>query len=469
MFPPIGQRKLNRKFKFRVKKLFFILPLWITSANGFAQDKEINFNSDRWKEDYRFLASQSHKTEYEKIKYLPLFNDRDDVYFSLGGNFRERINVYDNDLMGFNPHGDGTQFLHRFLVHADFHATDNFRTFVQLGSYLSNNDGLETGPFDKNSVDLQQGFVDLHYKTLTTRLGRQEFSLGSSRLISVREGQNVRRAFDGMRVMLQGDNLDVDVFGFEEVEVKQNGFDDTANAKEKVWGINGKWTFNPTKAEFYYIGLRRRDAAYQQMIADENRHSFGTRLFGSHAGWDWNYEGIYQTGSFGNLSINAWTVASITGFTFHSLKWMPRLALSANIASGDDNPKDKELNTFNPLYPNLSYFEEAAILAPQNFFNLDPNLSFQPFESIRFSLDWNFFWRLSKNDAVYVRGLNPLIQTLGVGGHFVTHALTGNVEWEINKHLGLGLSYSHFFAGQVIEQAGGNYADYFKAQFNFVF
>ena len=169
------------------------------------------------------------------------------------------------------------------------------------------------------------------------------------------------------------------------------------------------------------------------------------RLFGSHAGWDWNYEGVYQTGSFGNLTINAWTVASITGFTFNALKWMPRLALSANIASGDNNPNDKELNTFNPLYPNLSYFEEAAILAPQNFFNLDPNLSIQPLESVRFSVDWNFFWRLSKNDAVYVRGLNPLTQTLGVGGHFVTHAPTVNMDWQINKHLGLGLSVQPFF------------------------
>ncbi|MGZ8164675.1 MAG: alginate export family protein [Methylobacter sp.] len=452
-----------------MKKLIITFFMLMVSAKGIAQDNTRIFSSNRWEEDYRYLTSNPARNAYEKIKFLPLLNDRDDVYISLGGNFRERINVYDNDLLGFNPQGSGTQFLHRFLVHADFHATDKFRAFVQFGSYLSNNDGLETGPFDKDSVDLQQGFFDLNYEAVTARLGRQEFSLGSSRLISVREGQNVRRAFDGMRVMLQTGILDLDVFGFEEVKINKNSFDDYGDPKEKVWGVNSKWSFNPTKAEFYYIGLKRRDAAYQQIIADETRHSFGSRLFGSHAGWDWNFEGIYQTGSFGNLTINAWTAASITGFTFHSLKWKPRLGLSANIASGDDNPKDKKLNTFNPLYPNLSYFEEAAILAPQNFFNLDPSISIKPIESLRFSIDWNFFWRLSKNDAVYVRGLNPLTQTLGVGGHFVTQALTGNLDWKINKHLGLGLSYSHFFAGKVIGQAGGKDADYFRAQLNFVF
>ena len=86
-------------------------------------------------------------------------------------------------------------------------------------------------------------------------------------------------------------------------------------------------------------------------------------------------------------------------------------------------------------------------MAPQNFYNLDPNISIQPFESDRFSIDWNVFWRLSKNDAVYVRGLNPLTQTLGVGGYFVTDALTGNMGRQINQHFELGLSYSHFFAG----------------------
>lgn len=257
-------------------------------------------------------------------------------------------------------------------MHADVHATDKFRAFVQFGSYLSNNEGLGTGPFDKNTVDLQQGFFDLNDEAVTARFGRQEFSLGSSRLISVRDEPNVRRAFDGLRVRLQTGMLDLDIFGFEEVKVNKNSFDDYGNPQEKVWGINNKWSFNPTKAEFYYVGLNRRDAVYQQLIANETRHSFGTRLFGKRSGWDWNFEGIYQTGSFGDLTINAWTAASITGFTLNSLKWKPRLGLSANIASGDDNPNDKKLDTFNPLYPNLSYFELGNQQTPRARLKLQP-------------------------------------------------------------------------------------------------
>jgi Alginate export len=445
-----------------------IFPLLLAFTNGFAEEQEPAFLSDRWKEDYRYLADQPDKNAYDRLKYLPLPN-RKDIYLSLGGNFRERLNVYDNDLFGFRSQGDGHQFLHRFLIHADAHITDHFRAFVQLGSYLSSTNGLGSGPLDDNSVDLQQGFADMRIGDVTARIGRQEFSLGSSRLISVREGQNVRRAFDGVRVMLGQDVFDLDAFGFEEVEVDQGGFDDSANEKEKVWGINGNWTLKPTNLDLYYIGLERNEAEYQDSIGDENRHSFGVRVFGKRQAWDWNIEVIYQTGAFADLDINAWTVASVTGYTFHSMAWKPHIALSANVASGDDDPNDKQLNTFNPLYPNLSYFEEAALLAPQNFFNINPSLSFEPHESVKLSFDWNFFWRLSQNDAVYVRGLKPLLPTLGVDGHFVTHALTTNMDWEINRHLGLGLSYSHFFAGEVIDHAGGNDTDYIKAQVNFAF
>lgn len=452
-----------------MKKSPIIFPLFLAFTNGFAEGQAPAFLSDRWKEDYSYLADQPNKNAYDKLKYLPLTNNRDDVYLSLGGNFRERLNVYDNDLFGFRPQGDGHQFLHRFLVHADSHITDHFRAFVQLGSYLSSTNGLGSGPLDDNGVDLQQGFADLHIGDVTARIGRQEFSLGSSRLISVREGQNVRRAFDGVRMILGQGVFNLDAFGFEEVEVNQGSFDDSANKKEKVWGINGNLTLKATSIDLYYIGLKRNDAEYQNLTSKENRHSFGVRLFGKRSGWDWNAEGIYQTGTFENLDINAWTVASVTGFTFPSIAWQPRISLSANIASGDDDPNDKKLNTFNPLYPNLSYFEEAALLAPQNFFNIDPSISFKQHESVKFSFDWNFFWRLTQNDAVYVRGLKPLPRTLGVDGNFVTHALTTNMDWEINRHLGLGLSYSHFFAGEVIDHAGGNDTDYFKAQMNVAF
>jgi hypothetical protein len=215
--------------------------------------------------------------------------------------------------------------------------------------------------------------------------------------------------------------------------------------------------------------LDRDRANYAEGTADETRHSLGLRLFGARDRLDWNYEFVYQGGDFGNEDIRAWTVASITGYTLSDLKWAPRLALSANIASGDDDPADGELNTFNPLFPNLAYFEEAAVLAPQNFYNIEPEITVSPTEKLSVSLDWNFFWRLQSNDAVYARGLNPLAGTASASGHFVAHVPSISVDYQLNRHVALDLSFSYFFAGDVIDHAGGDDITFVKLEASVVF
>ena len=71
--------------------------------------------------------------------------------------------------------------------------------------------------------------------------------------------------------------------------------------------------------------------------------------------------------------------------------------------------------------------------------------------------------------AIWPDLLKPLTQTLGVDGQFVTHAISANMAWEINNYLSLGLSYSHFFAGLEITEAGGHDSDYVRTQLNIVF
>jgi len=151
----------------------------------------------------------------------------------------------------------------------------------------------------------------------------------------------------------------------------------------------------------------------------------------------------------GDAGIAAWTAASITGYTFATLAWKPRLFLSANIASGD-NPKSSNLGTFNPLFPRLPYFEEAGFLAPENFKNLQPGLQVKPMEAVLLGIDWNFFWRENNLDAVYVRGLKPLPGTQTAQGSFVANIATLSAQWQVSRNILLEGGYSHFFAGEVI-------------------
>src|SRR5439155_15650794 len=88
----------------------------------------------------------------------------------------------------------------------------------------------------------------------------------------------------------------------------------------------------------------------------------------------WNFEFVGQFGSFGNADILAWTTASDTGWIFARAPAKPRVFVRADIASGDHGGSN--LGTFNPLFPRGAYFNEAALIGPQNIMDLQPGVDF---------------------------------------------------------------------------------------------
>jgi len=90
------------------------------------------------------------------------------------------------------------------MAHVDLHLWIWARFFGQLKSNLESGRTGGPRPTDRDELDVHQGFVDLAPPPdpqygLTLRTGRQELAYGSQRIISVREGPNVRQSFDAVR------------------------------------------------------------------------------------------------------------------------------------------------------------------------------------------------------------------------------------------------------------------------------
>src|SRR6202030_2118719 len=91
----------------------------------------------------------------------------------------------------------------RLTTYADIRASSRIRLFVELTS--DTEAGRNGGPrpvIDESKLFFEEGFVDIvlakaSKQSLVLRLGRQEFEFGSGRFVDVREGPNVRQAFDG--------------------------------------------------------------------------------------------------------------------------------------------------------------------------------------------------------------------------------------------------------------------------------
>jgi hypothetical protein len=248
--------------------------------------------------------------------------------------------------------------------------------------------------------DLQQGFADLKVSvrqnaSVTFRGGRQEITFGSGRLVDDREGPNIRLSFDGGRVFDESPALRLDAFGAAPVVPERGVFDDHSDTRqpfpgEAFWGVYGVMPVSAVPGlhvDLYYLGIIRQNAPFNSGVADERRHTMGTRVWGRAAAWDYDIERMFQFGDFGAGDIRAWSVASNTGYTIASLWGQPRLGLKADVASGGSS--GGTLKSFNPLFPNFAYFTEASINAPINFIDVFPSVTVQPWRNfaIRVGID----------------------------------------------------------------------------------
>jgi len=417
------------------------------------------YASLRYEEDYGHLADPACRTgPLDALKHLGL--GAPDRFLSFGGELRTRVEHVRRPDFGLDLAEDQV-FLQRALLHADLRLGAEARAFVQLGAHFAGGREQGDGPTDENRLDLQQAFVDLSADAAggraTLRAGRQELSLGSSRLVSVRESPNVRRAFDGARGMWRRGAAGVDAVYLRPVAPGRGAFDDAASDAEELYGLYATLPMRasgPIGADLYYLGYRRERARFARGTGTENRHSFGIRLFGERRGADWDVEAVYQIGSFGAADIAAWTIATDVGHMFEGVPWRPRLGLKVDVASGDGDPGDGRLGTFNALYPKLPYFTEAGLVAPANVVDVHPTVEVAPTPKLILSAGANPLWRHRRADAFYAPPLAPVAALAG-GDRYVGTQAEVSAEWRPSRHVEVKAWYVRFFAGDAVERIGG--------------
>ena len=440
-----------------------VLGMWVALGVVVAQESERpGYRILRYEEDWSLLRDPARRTEpLDRLKYIPLTPDGW-AWLSLGGEIRERYEYTHNPVWGQDPQDEHGALLQRYTLHADFHLGSDLRLFVELLSALADGRAGGASPVDENQLAVQQAFVDLSADVApetraTVRFGRQAVTLGSGRLVDARAGENVPRSFNGGRVFATlPRGWRVDGLVARPTDIQPGIFDDEIDEDQTLWGLYavGRLFGLPTNLDAYYLGYHNDDGTYQQGTATETRHTLGLRVWGERRGWDWNWELIGQWGTFGAGQIGAWSVASETGYTWGSVPWTPRLGFSANVASGDQDPADRNLQTFNPLFPRGIYFSELALLGPRNFYNLHPYLTVLPHPRLVLTADVDFFWRLETSDGIYSPSGRLLRSGAGSQAHYVATELTVNAKWQFTRSVTLTAVYSHSFPGAFIRETG---------------
>jgi hypothetical protein len=415
------------------------------------------FSETRYDDDFSYLRDPACRTDFwDPLKYIPL-GDQEDWYLSLGGEIRERYERFHNPLWGQQPQSPGGYALQRYLLFGDLHLGENLRIFAELMSVWENaRIGGPRPQIDQDQLDFSQFFVDrtLHpFGTddpVTLRVGRQWLIYGSQRLISDRYGPNIPLPFDGVRVILNAAPWRVDAFVTKPVETNPGVFDDQTHLPTTFWGI---YAVRPlsfmdgANIDLYYLGIHNKSATYAQETGTETRHTLGSRLWGSRGAWDSNSEVIGQTGTFSHGYVLAWGAATDTGYSLEPVSFRPRIGLRAGIASGDQDKKGPNLQTFNPLFPTGFYFNQAILNGPLNVISVHPNLTLHMGESIALNGEWGWFWRQSSNDGIYGLGGNLLRPVGMTSDTYIGSQAQVTFDWQLDSHSHFQINYLHFFVG----------------------
>jgi hypothetical protein len=411
-------------------------------------------------ENYRYLRDLVSRTDFwDPIKYIPL-NGSGDWYLSLGGEVRERYEYFNHYKWGASP-GSG-YLLQRYFLHADLYMGEHLRVFTQLQSSLE--DGRVGGPrpTDLDELDLHQGFLDVKFNlegngSFVLRSGRQELAFGSQRLVSVREGPNMRLSFDGFRAMLRAGGIQLDGFVTRPVENNRYIFDNETDKNRALWGVYSALPLPAaTKAniDLYYLGYHNGEMSFDQGSGRETRHSMGSRLWRIAKPFDYNFEFVYQWGRFGKGDIQAWMAASDTGYTFMSLPLQPRLGLKANITSGDRDKNNPNLQSFNPLFPDGAYFSQDNLISTSNQIDLNPSVALHFTDRLSLSMNWDLLWRESIHDGTYNNGVVLVRPDKNSTARYIGSQTQARLRWNIDRHITFIAIYAHFFTGQFLRETG---------------
>lgn len=441
-----------------MRPMIYILSL-LFAGSTYAQNLP-PFKSLRYDEDYRFLAKDSALSLYGRFKYQPLSSNKKN-YLSMGGELRYQFLNTIHEEWSAAP-ADSYLFS-RFLTHADLHLGDHLRFFTQLQGSMANGKASPASAVDENILDLHQAFVDISSlrKKGVFRLGRQEFSYGSQRLISVRELPNNRQAFDAAKAMITFDRHKLDVFYGHYVSAHKGVFDDVSSRDIQLWGVY--WVNNRVpvirNVDLYYIGLHKNKAVFNDGAGKEQRHSIGTRVWGGANGWKYDFEMVYQFGKFAAKTISAWTASSNTTYQFSKAKWRPVLGLKTEIISGDRQTGDNRLGTFNPLFPRGAYFGLAAFIGPANLFDIHSSFSLEPVKGkLVWTIDHDVFWRNSVQDGIYAPNVSMIFPAGNSGHRLIGHQLATDITYTPNRALLLRAETTWFAAGDYLKtvSAGKN-------------
>ena len=402
------------------------------------------------------------------LKNIDLTRDHS-VGLTIGGEVRTYGRWYRNERWGGGPERD-SYLLQRFMLHSSVRSgtTDgtNFRVFTQFKSGLVCGRDGPVYPPDRDRLGVNQAFLETETSvrsgTLTMRVGRQELHYGVGRMISVREGPNVRIGFDTVLGRYRYGPWRVDGFVAKPTATPPGVLDNGWIPGRTLWGVYATKSVRKQGYSLYYFGTRRSPSPTTKDL-HATRHTVGGRRYGSAGALRYDVEGAIQLGRYRLQEtastaaqagpVRAWTLAGRIAYSIEGLRTQPTIGVIADWSSGDVEEEESH-GTFVAPYPSGRYTGAGSRLGSGNLINAVPYVTLVPIRDVRLQLKTHFFWRSTRSDGVYAIWGAPLRTDPDTRKRLVGVMPEVILSWNAGRHVNLTLEVSEFRTGTVLRQSG---------------
>ena len=292
----------------------------------------------------------------------------------------------------------------RVRLDATMRPTRQVRIFVQAQD--SRVQGFARGRNDralKDPIDLREGYVALGHEDgpLTLLVGRRELAFIDERIIGIRNWSNISPAWDGAQLVLRRGKESVNLLAVTQVDIS-DGFDPPSRTR---WvygavGMVGSGLGGHQIEPFYFTS--RRPVNLASNLGGVLRTA-GSRVSGPLAE-TWDYQVILagQGGRVRNQRQAAWMGVWALGKTLERRRLQPRLGVEWSYASGDSDPQDERIGTFDTLFPAPHrIYGEQDIVGLRNLRALKTGVQLHPRGTVQINVDFLDFRLASRHDGLY--------------------------------------------------------------------
>lgn len=384
-------------------------------------------------------------------------NDRTPNWLTLSGDFRLRFE--NRRGLGYVDGNDDSYGLVRTRLNVGIQAGPWVRFFVQgqdarapgIRPAASNN-----GTF-RDEADLRQAYARFggaETDPVSLTVGRQLLLFGDQRLVGPLDWTNTARTWDAVRLELRPRaGWKFDVFASSVVANTPGKQLNRSVDGVNLHGVYGSMSgLIPGSTVEPFVLWRTAPVVVGEdgLTGDMDRYSAGVRVTGAARGFDYGVTIVDQWGDLASSSINAWAYSLGTGYTFAAAPLSPRVYTEYNFGSGDSDPTDGEVGSFDDNYPTAHlYYGYNDLVGWRNLKNLRIGAR-MTVERVTIQLDYHGFWLDDTGDNLY--NVASALSVVGDGTETrIGDEVDLTVSLPITPTLSAGGGVGHMFPGPFLE------------------